>query len=307
MKTQSAKQRNTGLAEAFFTQAATSVVQVGDDVVIRGRQPISFNDGVAAVSLNPTHFPGRLAQEARLYSRWKCLRLDVHYIPNIAATVAGSCTIGTIDYGVTTSDLENHLVNSNGGCQTSVWQAAKTRVNVAAYCDRYRNCFGSIDEETTPTVIIANASDGDSAHRLVVSYEFRMRNRASPEASYRNYEVWAQSALFIAQAYPSVDEAATRYGLRCSSVGRNDHCMLLAPLELGGVSCYKPGSDTTTEEPVAAGEYGKVGTILDAINTSSTAARLIDRWTNLSIRDVSNFLTSYAPIISVIFKDRFSK
>lgn len=291
---------NASLAYGNFFKPSTSVSVRNGTAIVTGRQPVSFSGGYAVWPLNPTYNSGRLATEARLYSQWKCTRLRVMYMPDSAATESGHVDIGTLDFGISPTSLSDHLVNSNGGSRSTVWQPMSTNVTTHFYCDRWRPCYGTLSAETNPTNILALVdSPSTLTPSLVVEYTYQLVNRVTDTAEYSTYTCTATPVPILMNSYVSTDANVTQFGAVANSMTKiGDLCMPLSmcPAELTLVAAE---SDSGVGTAGNGTPFFKSGDILGQF-MQATLKVLINRTTGMHVRNNSSI--AVPDIMGLLFK-----
>lgn len=167
----------------MVSRGREEIVVSGADLVYPLPTTVSSGDTdlFSIIPCNPAYWTGtRIAQFAPAYMNYRPIKITFSYIPYVAVTQPGTVIMGTLWNGsAASSDIQQTLFTSNGGCMTQCYVPADTEVKLGA--NLQQNLFtlcGAIEPDTSPFIFVAAArgTSGVIPGYFYVTYSFSFKN-----------------------------------------------------------------------------------------------------------------------------------
>lgn len=164
------------------SRTATSAIVSGCDLVyplpdmVRAGEDYLF----AVIPSNPAYWAGtRIAQFAPAYMNYRPISMTFSYIPQVAVTQQGTVFMGTLWYGASPStNIQQTLVTSNGGCLTQCYVPCDTRIQLGANLNiNLYTMSGDMNPYTQPFLFLAGVRGADVVPGyFYVTYTYEFKN-----------------------------------------------------------------------------------------------------------------------------------
>lgn len=174
------------------TRSATGAVVSGCDLVYPLPNMVATDTDYlfAVIPSNPAYWAGtRIAQFAPAYMNYRPIAMTFSYIPQVAVTQPGTVFMGTLWNGAAiTTNLQQTLVTSNGGCLTQCYVPCDTKIQLGT--NLQMNLFtmsGDLNPTTSPFIFLAGVRGADVVPGyFYVTYTYEFKNPIGQSWLYGN-------------------------------------------------------------------------------------------------------------------------